>query len=144
MNITRQADYAVRAVWHLADLGPGKRVSTASIATQQHIPISFLAKIIAQLSAAGIVHAMRGARGGVGLGRPASEITLLDVVQVIDGPVRLNECVTDVSVCTLGDQCPVHTVWCEAQSELVKRLDQTSFAQLTSARQPLPAPVPAA
>jgi Rrf2 family protein len=131
MQITRQADYAVRAVLYLANRGPLQRTSTAAIGRQQHIPVTFLAKIMSQLSAAGIVHTLRGAHGGVCLGRPAAEISLLDIVETVDGPMLLNECVADPNQCPFGSQCAVHQVWCQAQAELVDRLSQTSMAQLS-------------
>jgi Rrf2 family protein len=130
MQITRQADYAVRAVVHLAQLEPGARVSTGHIAREQKIPPSFLAKIVSQLSIAGVLSATRGARGGVMLARPADEISLLEIVEVIDGPMLLNECVLDPGTCPLGESCLVQRVWCEAQAALVARLSQTKFGQL--------------
>jgi Rrf2 family protein len=65
MQITRQADYAVRAILYLARLEPNQRAATSQIAEIQKIPPSFLAKIISQLSIAGLIHTSRGARGGV-------------------------------------------------------------------------------
>jgi len=99
MQITRQADYAVRAVLYLASLGEGGRAPTGQIARKQHVPPSFLAKIVSQLSVAGVLHTSRGARGGVSLARTPAEISLLDFIEVIDGPVALNECVTDPDAC---------------------------------------------
>lgn len=130
MQITRQADYATRAILHLARLQPGKRASTSQIATDQHIPPSFLAKIISQLSIAGLLHTTRGARGGVALARPASEITLLEVVEAIDGPILLNECVAQNGDCPFQDNCPLQPIWYDAQQELVKRLRNTNFGML--------------
>ena len=132
MQITRQADYAVRAVHYLTTLGTEKRASTSLIAEKQHIPPSFLAKIISQLSVAGLLHTSRGARGGVSLAKAPEEISLLDVVEAIDGPILLNECVTDPSVCSFTADCPMHEVWCEAQKDLVTRLQNTNFAKLTN------------
>ena len=130
MQITRQADYAVRAVLHLAKLQNGERAATSSVAQEQHIPASFLAKIISQLSIAGLLHTSRGARGGVTLARAPKDITLLEVVEAIDGPIRLHECVAQGGVCVFEDQCPIRSVWCEVQDALVARLGGTDFAQL--------------
>ncbi|MCU0485861.1 MAG: Rrf2 family transcriptional regulator [Anaerolineales bacterium] len=130
MQITRQADYAVRAMVYLAQLGPERRASTSQIAQEKQIPPSFLAKIVSQLSVAGLLQTSRGARGGVSLAKPASEISLLDVVEAIDGPILLNDCVGDNSTCVFGSDCPMKPVWCEAQQELVARLGQTTFAQM--------------
>ena len=130
MQITRQADYAVRAVLHLARSGNTERSATSAIAKEQNIPPSFLAKIISQLSIAGLLHTSRGARGGVTLARDPKEITLLEVVEAIDGPIQLNECVTNTGACTFEENCPIRPVWCDAQDELVSRLRSTNFADM--------------
>ncbi len=132
MQITRQADYAIRAVLYLSNLGTNQRAATSQIAQDQHIPPSFLAKIISQLSIAGLLQTSRGARGGVTLARSPEEITLLEVVEAIDGPIALNECVNDQGSCTFGDDCPLRPIWCDAQEDLVKRLKATNFAQFAS------------
>lgn len=131
MQITRQADYAIRAVLYISKLGDSQRAATSQIAKEQHIPPSFLAKIISQLSIAGLLQTSRGARGGVTLARSPQEITLLDVVEAIDGPIALNECVHDDGACNFGDDCPLRPIWCDAQEDLVKRLKSTNFAQFS-------------
>ena len=130
MQITRQADYAVRAVLHLARMNGGQRAATSQVAKEQHIPPSFLAKIISQLSIAGLLHTSRGARGGVTMAREPKDVTLLEVIEAIDGPIILNECVGENSICPFEEDCPVRPVWCEAQEELVGRLKNTNFQQL--------------
>ena len=132
MQITRQADYALRAMLFLADLDDSTRAATSQIAKEKQIPPSFLAKIISQLSIAGIINTSRGARGGVTLARPAEEITLLEVIEAIDGPISLNQCTLSKNGCPFMENCPIHDVWCEAQDELVKRLSSTNFAQMKS------------
>jgi len=135
MQITRQADYAVRAMVYLTQLGPESRAATSQIAQEKCIPPSFLAKIVSQLSVAGLLQTSRGARGGVALAKSPEAISLLDVVEAIDGPIQLNECVSEVSSCHFDESCPLKTVWCNAQTELVNHLSQTNFAQLV---QPIP------
>lgn len=126
MQITRQADYAVRAVLHLARR-ENQRVATNVIANEQRIPPSFLAKIVSQLSIAGLLHTSRGARGGVTLARAPKDISLLEVIEAIDGPIQLNECVGENGACNFSDDCPLRPVWCEAHEQLVKRLKNTNF-----------------
>ncbi len=76
MQITRQADYAVRAIVFLAQLDPEDKASTRKIAQEKSIPPSFLAKIVSQLSVAGLLQTSRGARGSTrrssATGRPAT------------------------------------------------------------------------
>lgn len=134
MQITRQADYAVRAVTFLARLEADQRAATSTIAQEQQIPPSFLAKIVSQLSVAGLLTTSRGARGGVSLARPPKDISLLEVVEAIDGPIMLNECVGDSAVCKFSDDCPMHPVWCEAQYELVEKLKNTTFDKVTNGK----------
>jgi Rrf2 family protein len=135
MQITRQADYAVRAMMYLAQLGPEQRAATSQIAQEKQIPPSFLAKIVSQLSVAGLLQTSRGAHGGVSLARPPEQINLLDVVEAIDGPILLNDCVSDHNNCMFDGECPMKPVWCDAQSELVERLRNISFAEI--ARRPI-------
>ena len=137
MQITRQADYAIRAVRYLAKQGPNQRAATSTVAQEMKIPPSFLAKIISQLSIAGLLHTSRGARGGVTLARDAKEITLLDVVEAIDGPILLNECVGDPGNCVFSDECLVHPIWQEVQESLVKRLRETTFDHLAGKKTPI-------
>jgi Rrf2 family protein len=132
MQITRQADYALRAVLHLAR-NLDQRVATSTIAEEQQIPPSFLAKIISQLSVAGLLHTSRGARGGVSLARQPKEISLLEVVEAIDGPIQLNECVSGTGSCSFEGVCPLRPVWCDAQDQLVQKLKSTSFEQMLKA-----------
>lgn len=130
MQITRQADYALRAMIYLAQSPPQERISTGKIAKAQHIPSSFLAKIISQLSIAGLLNTSRGARGGVQLSKPADEITLLEVVEAIDGPVKINECVGETGHCEYEETCPMAPIWKDIHEELVKRLRGTSIGAL--------------
>jgi Rrf2 family protein len=127
MQITRQADYAVRAVLHLAKMGNSERAATSTVAKEQNIPPSFLAKIISQLSIAGLLHTSRGA---LTLARDPKDITLLEVVEAIDGPIQLNECVGNDGSCHFDDNCPIKPVWCDAQEELVKRLKDTNCGNM--------------
>jgi Rrf2 family protein len=92
---------------------------------------SFLAKIVSQLSVAGLLQTSRGARGGVRLAKSAEEISLLDVVEAIDGPILLNDCVHDSANCKYLEDCPLKLVWCDAQKQLVDSLSKANFAMLT-------------
>ena len=135
MEITRQADYALRAMLFLARLGPDQHAATAAIANDRKIPPSFLAKIISQLSIAGLIHTSRGAHGGVSIARAPGEISLLEVVEAIDGPVSLNECVVNARACDFEGDCPLNLIWCDTQKVLVQKLQSTSFEDVVSLKQ---------
>lgn len=130
MQITRQADYATQAVLYLARVANNKLISTRHVATEQNIPPAFLPKIISQLSIAGILKTSRGAHGGIRLAREPKNITLLEVIEAIDGPIELNICVRRAGVCLFEDNCPIQSVWCDAQNELTTKLREANFAQL--------------
>ena len=130
MQITRQADYALRTVLHLSRLAQDERASTSQIAREQRIPSSFLAKIISQLTIAGFLQTARGARGGVSMACSPSDVTMLQVIEAIDGPIWLNLCLSDPENCPFGDDCPIRSVWCEVQAALIERLKKTTFGDL--------------
>ena len=136
MQITRQADYATRAILYLAGAKKGKRVATSQIANKQQIPPSFLAKIISQLSIAGLLQTSRGAHGGIRLARDPKNITLLEVIEAIDGPIQLNVCVACKGFCSIEANCPIQPVWSDVQDELIAKLKNTSFAQLIAKDSP--------
>jgi Rrf2 family protein len=136
MEISRRTDYGVRLILDLAGLPDGKRASTQEIAERQNIPAPFLAKIISQLSLSGLVNTHRGAGGGVRLARPAAEINLLQVIEALDGPIRLNRCVSDAGACPQDRTCPVRRVWASAQERLVMALNDATFDVLAGEARP--------
>jgi Rrf2 family protein len=129
MQITKQADYALRAVRYLSRLPEGEKASTSAIAIGEKIPPSFLAKIISQLSIAGILHTARGARGGVYLSRSSKDISMLEVIEAIDGPIIFNECTVNPKICEFSKSCALHKVWCETRNDLIHKLRQMKFSQ---------------
>jgi Rrf2 family iron-sulfur cluster assembly transcriptional regulator len=133
MEISRRTDYGVRVILDLAIQSQKERTSTQEIAERQNIPGPFLAKIISQLALSGLITTYRGAGGGVSLARPASEISLLHVIEALDGPLRLNRCVIEPSACPRDEYCPVHHIWAKAQEDLTSLLSGTTFDDLASA-----------
>ncbi|HET7090494.1 MAG TPA: Rrf2 family transcriptional regulator [Anaerolineae bacterium] len=135
MEITRQSDYAVRAVLDLAMLSDDERAFSEAIAGRQDIPTAFLTKIFSRLSAEGIVTTRRGVKGGVHLARPASEITMLEVIEAIDGPIALNRCTRRPSDCSLDATCAVYPIWRTLCDELRARLNSITFEMLAASAQ---------
>lgn len=132
MELSRQADYAVRAMVHLAGCPEAGRVQTREIAQRQQIPNAFLPRIIASLSRAQLIRTFRGNQGGISLARPAAQISLLQVVEAIDGPIRLNRCTFQPSRCERDYFCPVHPVWKQAQENLNQFLGGTKLTDLVN------------
>jgi Rrf2 family protein len=143
VELTRQADYALRCVLEVAR---HDRISAGAIAARQQLSPSFVGKIVSSLARAGVLETHRGAAGGVQLGRPAAEITVLDVVEAVEGPVRVNRCVRTPPACSLVELCPLSPVFRDAQDALVAALS-ISLAELIARdephealREPQPAP----
>ena len=130
MEITQQADYAIRAVLELALHAQDERIFSSEIARRQGIPAPFLTKILARLAASGIVTTQRGVNGGIRLTRPAEQVTLLQVVEAIEGPITLNRCVRDPRECARNTICVVHPIWLKICADLRAQLHSCHFAQL--------------
>ena len=128
--ITRKTDYATRVLLHLAMLPPGSWTTAQVIAGQQLVPERLIRHIISQLAKAGLLNTKRGRGGGVQMARSASEISLLDVLEAMQGPLSLNVCVTDPEGCALTAECPTHEAWVRTQEALVRRLRQETLDNL--------------
>jgi len=116
--IKRNTDYALNALVRLG-MTPGEVVSTATISSEMDLPQGFLQKIMQKFSRAGYVKSHRGMAGGFSLNRPADEITVLDIMQTMQGPVVLNLCLLGKDACPRASRCPIKESWVAAQSGLV-------------------------
>ncbi len=132
LQLTRDGEYAVRAVLHLASQPDGKISLITEISEAQDVPKSYLSKIMQHLTRAGLVKSRRGARGGFALARPAQAITLRQVIEAIEGNIYLNVCLIRKGECKRDEMCPVHVVWKEAQRKLFEVLDGKTMAQLVN------------
>jgi Rrf2 family protein len=132
VEITQQADYAVRAVLDLALQTTQDRVASDGIARRQNIPPAFLTKILARLAAAGIVATQRGVNGGTRLARSSQTITLLDVIEAIDGPITLNRCARHPGECSRDRTCVVHPIWLELCQAFRAQLADYTFAAIAA------------
>jgi Rrf2 family protein len=127
MQITRQTDYAIRCV-HYLSCHKDKTLMVDSIAQGMRIPKTFLAKILQKLVKGGVVKSFRGARGGFQLARRPVDITLLDIIEAIEGPVAMNACALEKKACSLSDRCQVHPVWVEVRKEVEAILRKRNFS----------------
>lgn len=126
-----RGDYTVRAVLYLArHPGVSRR---RDISEAMDIPDSFLPQILGALVRAGVARSVVGRRGGYELARPASSITLQEVVEVAEGPIESAKCLLRSGPCYWDDKCALHDAWSAAQAALVTQLATTTFAQLALA-----------
>ena len=134
MQLTRQADYAIRALLRLSEAENGSVIQTKEIASAEGIPEKYLPTIMRTLARAGLVRTMRGNQGGVLLAREPSKINLREVIEAIEEPIVLNRCLREDGDCDREEFCPVHPVWDRIQKTLVDRLESTTFADLATER----------
>ena len=132
MKLNQATDYAIRSVLHLSGLPFGQVVEAKLIAEEENIPTRFLLKIMRLLTQAGIVESYRGVNGGYALARQPSEITMLDVVEAIEGPIAINRCLIAPEYCSKNftEHCPVHEALFELQQSMAEHLKQHNFQML--------------
>ena len=132
--ITRETDYAIRAMLYLARQHDKEVVSTTVLAGAMEIPYRFLRRILLRLGAAGLVVSTRGQRGGLQLARAAEGISLLDLILAVDAEaVLLNTCLQESAHCQRADACVVHEALQHVQVELHQRLASITLATLVTA-----------
>ena len=139
MNISAKADYAIRAAVALAAADGDGPVKGETLAQSQHLPTKFLENIMGDLRKGGIVLSQRGAVGGYWLSRPASEITLADVIRAVDGPLANVRGARPETTAYEGVTEALVDVWIAVRASLRAVLEAVTLADV--ARGHLPARV---
>ena len=130
MQITRASDYAVRVMIHLASLPQSSTVRQSELSRATDVSGHFLSKVLQQLVRSRLIRSQRGSGGGYSLAVSAESVSLLDVVEAIEGPLRLNQCIGEGPPCERKSWCPAHAVWAEAQAAIVTVLGAATMAGL--------------
>ena len=133
LQISRKIEYGTRAMAFLASLPDGMTISFREIARKMEIPEEFLAKILKTLVKAKLVRSTRGVHGGYNLGRSASTISFLDVIEAVEGPVGVNHCTEQDKQalgCSLSGACTMHHVWREGQARMLEVYRTTTLDRL--------------
>jgi len=136
VRVSAKTDYALRAALELAAAPDDKPVKGERIATAQAIPLRFLENILMQLRHAGLVDSRRGAEGGYRLARPATEVTLADVIRAIDGPLAGVSGVRPESLGFNGVAEPMRDIWIAVRASLRGVLEQVTLADVISGELP--------
>lgn len=131
MLVTRKTDYAVRCVLYLAQ-EDDQIANVTEVSRKMHIPKTFLAKIFQKLTKAGLVESIRGMNGGFRLAKKPVDISLLDIMTAIQGPIGINVCAVNSKQCSRSSTCSVHPVWVELRKEVNQRLQGQTIASLLS------------
>ncbi|MFF7328913.1 RrF2 family transcriptional regulator [Streptomyces sp. NPDC090306] len=132
MRISARADYAVRAVLELAVRQGGGPVKAESIAAVQDIPHKFLEGILGDLRRTGLVTSRRGGNGGYGLGRPAEEISVADIVRAVDGPIVSVRGERPTGLAYTGSAEPLLPLWIALRANVRKILEGVTVADLAA------------
>lgn len=133
MIYSRSAEYAIRAFVYLADVPEGKYAMVKNIAEESEIPTHFLAKILQQLARKGFLRSSKGPTGGFTLRRPAAEISLLELVDSIDGLAEYQRCPSGMAECNDEAPCGMHESWKKLRSSIMDYLEGTTIADVAAA-----------
>ncbi len=129
-HITRKGDYAIRAMICLARQPAGKIALVREVSAEVDVPPALLAKVFQNFSKIGLVQSFRGKGGGFQLGRDAKNISLLEVIEAVDGPVSINRCIVARGICGRESFCSAHPVWRKIQQRIRNDLQRVSLRQL--------------
>ncbi|HUE98176.1 MAG TPA: Rrf2 family transcriptional regulator [Anaerolineales bacterium] len=144
LKINRQTDYAVRVILALAKESRSARRSSSEVQREMLIPQALMPRIVAKLARAGLVNTFPGRAGGLMLTRPASQITLRDVVEVFEGPIILSEClqVKGEDDCPFQSNCPVRSKWGRVQVAMMREMAAITFEDLAQEALGIPVTMP--
>ncbi len=132
---SRRCEYALQAVLYLALKPEYERTSIKELTKHIKMPSPFLAKILQDLTHKGLLVSFKGPRGGFMLGKPASEITLFNIVEAIDGTAFMNSCVLGFHECSSTTPCSIHPEWDGIRDRIYATLIRQDVAQMAKLMQ---------
>jgi Rrf2 family cysteine metabolism transcriptional repressor len=130
MKISTKGRYATRALLDIAQHYGKTPVLLRDISARQGISLRYLEQIMSPLISAKIINSTRGPKGGVMLARPANKIKLIEIVQLLEGPIAPVECVSNPGVCTRAPSCATRDVWSDLAQAMYGVLESTTLQDL--------------
>ncbi len=133
MRISTKGRYGVRAMFDLAMHNRQTAVPLKTVAQREHISEKYLEHLFASLKKAGLIHSVRGAQGGYRLAHAPEDITLGDIIRILEGPVTPSECVSEgceADNCERAADCVMHEVWGRVRNEINAVLDSITLADI--------------
>jgi Rrf2 family protein len=134
MQITRSTDYGIRVLTRLAASPPATRLTAGELASDSRASEALVAKILQRLVAARLLVSRRGFDGGFELARLPRDITVLDIVTALEGPLCLNACLPGGAGCEESESCAARDVWARAQAALTSVLAGETLERLAGGR----------
>lgn len=139
LRLSKKTDYGLLALRYLAAEAPSGVASARVIAERHDIPVELLAKVLQRLARRGFVAAQKGAHGGYHLTRPASEISLAEIVQAIDGPLAITACGRDDEErCEQFGACTVRDPLSRVKERILSVLRDITLAEMAPVEAPMP------
>lgn len=132
--VRRNTDYAMRLMLNLAKRRENMPISTRTAASEEDVPYQLACKLMQKLQKAKLVKSSMGPRGGFVLGRKPSKISLLDVIEAIQGPISLNRCMLSFDACSRYRRCPVRAKLAGLQKSISNCLAGITFDELSQSR----------
>lgn len=129
LRISKLTDYATALMTQLA-IAPDRRVSAQQLATESRLPLPTVASLLKRLGRAGLVRGSRGVAGGYCLARPPAEISVAEVIAVIEGPVALTECAQGDGNCGLESDCATRANWRQISRAVRVALEAVTLAEM--------------
>jgi Rrf2 family iron-sulfur cluster assembly transcriptional regulator len=135
MIYSRSAEYAIRAFVYLAQVPEGKYAMVKNIAQESEIPTHFLAKILQQLARKGFLRSSKGPTGGFSLRKSPDDISLLEIVDAIDGLAEYERCPSGMTECNDEAPCGMHESWKELRSRIIGYMEGTTISDVARSLQ---------
>lgn len=130
MKISTRSRYGLRFMVELASHYPDKTVLLKQAALAQEISEKYLSLLVIPLKGAGLINASRGAHGGYLLAKDPKDISVLDVVEILEGDIEFVECVRNPSICNRVKKCHTYDIWCELSGMIKNKMKDTTLADL--------------
>lgn len=131
MKISTKGDYGLRALIELAHrYGDGKPTQSGEVAARQAIPESYLEQLLATLRRAGFLRSVRGPQGGHSLARPPEQILVSDVIESLEGPIMVVDCLDETNGCAKDGGCAQSEMWAAVRDAIIGVLSNTTIADL--------------
>lgn len=127
-KLSKKDEYAIRTIFHLSFFN--EVCITSDIAKSQQIPMPFLKKIIQSLKIGGLVNSVKGKGGGIFLKVSPANLSMKQVIETIEGPIVMNECLACPGACKREEVCPFYAMWADCQQKISDILDSSNFSHL--------------
>ena len=127
-KLSKKGEYAIRTIFHLSFFNDV--CITSEIAKSQQIPMPFLKKIIQSLKVGGLVNSVKGKGGGIILKVSPAKLSMKQVIETIEGPIVMNECLACTGACKREEICPFYVMWADCQNKVADILDSWKFGKV--------------